>query len=62
MFLFCFVFLVFVLMIVCSGYDVVGVCVYDGGSVYDGVGACGFFFFISYIYKSSVLILSNAVI
>ena len=23
-----------------SGYDVVGVCVYDGGSSYDSVGVC----------------------
>ena len=24
----------------CSGYDGVGVCVYDGGSGYDGVDVC----------------------
>ena len=24
----------------CSGYDVVGVCDYDGSSGYDGVGVC----------------------
>ena len=26
-----------------SGYDVVGGCVYDGNSAYDDVGGCGFF-------------------
>ena len=42
------------LPVTCNLFLSVGVCVYDGGSAYDYVGGCGFFFFISYIYRSSV--------
>ena len=58
----------------CSGYDSVGVCVYDGGSgydvgggVYDGGcgydvgGGCGFFLYFIHLQKFQ-FILSNAVI
>ena len=44
-----------------SGYDVVGGCVYDGSSAYDDVGGCRFFSLFHTLTKVQ-FILSNAVI
>ena len=45
-----------------SGYDVVGGCVYDGSSAYDDVGGCGFFLYFMNTFTKVQFILSNAVI
>ena len=41
-------------MMMMSGYDVVGGCVYDGSSAYDDVGGCGFFLYFIHLQKFSL--------